>query len=148
MKQTEKFFSHACMYAVFITIAFYIFSNAFSAAGLSMTFTRFLTIFAFSMIISSMEYIFTVTKINKFLQYLINYVVLCIAFNVVFFSIRKTSADYIFGASTIFAAIVLFTFGYAFVILGSIALRSVLAKSQKSSRNNAKSAPDYQSRFK
>ena len=148
MNQTERFLSHACMYTVFITIAFYIFSSAFTAAGLVMTFMRFLTIFAFSMIISSMEYVFTLTKINKFVQYLINYVVLCTAFNVVFFTIRRTNTDYVFSASTIFAAIVLFTFGYAFVVFGMIGLRSLTSKKQKKTSGDSKNSPEYQSRFK
>ena len=148
MKQTEKFFSHSCMYTVFITIAFYIFSEIVNTNGLSMTFARFITIFAFSMIVSSMEYIFTVTKLNKFLQYLIHYVVLCAAFNVVFFTIRKTNSDFIFGASTIFAAVVLFTFGYILVILAAMLLKKITSSKKASAVKNEPSKSHYQSRFK
>ena len=148
MKQIEKFFSHACMHTVFITIAFYIFSNAVNQKGLSMTFGRFFTIFAFSMVIASMEYIFSVTKINKAVQYTIHYVTLCIAFNVVFFTIRKASSDFTFGASTVFAAIVLFTFGYAFVILMMRLLKKLLSKTNSAASATTKNTEQYQSRFK
>ncbi len=148
MKQIEKFFSHSCMYTVFITIAFYIFSNAVNQKGLSMTFGRFFTIFAFSMVIASMEYIFYVTKLNKVLQYMIHYVTLCIAFNVVFFTIRKASSDFTFGASTVFAAIVLFTFGYVFIVLIIGLLKKLFSKTNSAASSTAKNAEQYQSRFK
>ena len=147
MKQTEKFISHACMYTVFISIAFYIFSNFVNSKGLSMTFSRFITILAFSMVTSSMEFVFSVTKFPTAVKYLIHYATLCVAFNVVFFTIRKASTDFVFSASTVFAATILFTFGYAFVILSSIFVRKLIGKSEKEAKK--KSAPSsYTPRFK
>ena len=147
MKQTEKFISHACMYTVFISIAFYIFSNAVNAKGLSMTFGRFITVFAFSMVISSMEFVFSVTKFPAAVRYLINYVTLCVAFNVVFFTIRKADSDFTFSASTVFAATILFTFGYAFVVCCIALIRKLVKKTLASTKK--KSTPStYESRFK
>lgn len=148
MKQIEKFLSHTCIYTVFISIAFYIFSNAFNEKGLSMTFGRFLTIFAFSMIVGSMEYIFTFTRIPKFLQYALHYVTLAVAFTVVFFTIRKTSSDFVFTSSTIFASVVLFTFGYAFVFLIMFLMKKLGSKSKKNVESESKSSPTYTPRFK
>ena len=147
MKQTEKFISHACMYTVFISIAFYIFSNFVNSKGLSMTFSIFITILAFSMVTSSMEFVFSVTKFPTAVKYLVQYATLCVAFNVVFFTIRKASTDFVFSASTVFAATILFTFGYAFVILSSIFVRKLIGKSEKEAKK--KSAPSsYTPRFK
>ena len=147
MKQTEKFISHACIYTVFISMAFYLFSNFVNAKGLSMTFSRFITIFAFSMVTSSMEFIFSVTKFPTFVRYLINYATLCVAFNVVFFTIRKASTDFVFSASTVFAATVLFTFGYTFVIAFITLIRKFIDKSQADSKKSNDSSR-YTPRFK
>lgn len=147
MKQLEKFFSHACMYTVFISIAFYIFSDMVNTKGLSMSFGRFLTIFAFSMMISSMEYIFSVTRIPKILKYLIHYLILCIAFNVVFLSIRKSNSDFVFNSSTIFAAIVLFSFGYAAFFLFAYLFKKLGAKINFNKSRNASKKDEYKSRF-
>ena len=147
MKQTEKFISHACIYTVFISIAFYMFSNAVNTKGLSMTFGRFITIFAFSMVISSMEFVFSVKKFPAAVRYLINYVTLCVAFNVVFFTIRKADSDFTFSASTVFAATILFSFGYVFVICCAALTRKFVKKAQ--ANTNKKTTPStYQSRFK
>ena len=137
MKQIEKFISHACMYTVFISMAFYIFSNFVNAKGLSMTFSRFITIFAFSMVTSSMEFIFSVTKFPTAIRYLINYVTLCAAFNVVFFTIRKASTDFVFSASTIFAATILFSFGYVIVISFVALIRKSANKIQTNSKKKS-----------
>lgn len=148
MKQIEKFFSHACMYTVFIAIAFYIFSGIVNAKGLSMSFGRFFTIFAFSMIISSMEYIFSVARIHKALQYAIHYVILCAAFIVVFLSIRKSSADFMFNSSVIFAAVVLFSFGYAAFFLALYLLKKIASKIKFEKNSNTPNKSEYKSRFK
>lgn len=148
MKQLEKFFSHASMYTVFISMAFYLFSEMVNTTGLSMTFARFFTIFAFSMIISSMEYIFTVAKIPKGLQFVIHYVTLCAAFTIVFFTVRKTSSDFLFSPSTIFAAIVLFSFGYGLFFLALYFIRKLTSDVKKNSEKNENQAPSYTSRFK
>jgi hypothetical protein len=118
-----------------------------NSKGLSMTFSRFITILAFSMVTSSMEFVFSVTKFPTAVKYLIHYATLCVAFNVVFFTIRKASTDFVFSASTVFAATILFTFGYAFVILSSIFVRKLIGKSEKEAKK--KSAPSsYTPRFK
>ena len=148
MKQTEKFISHTCIYTVFISIAFYIFSSMVNQKGLSMTFGRFFTIFAFSMVMASMEYVFTIAKINKALQYAIHYLTLCAAFNVVFFTIRKANSDFVFGASTVFAAVVLFTFGYVLVVLTMCLLKKLLLKATPTDSKPTKATEQYQSRFK
>lgn len=147
MKQTEKFFSHACMYTVFISIAFYIFSSFVNAKGLSMTFARFLTVFSFSLVISSMEFVFAIPKIPKAVGYLINYVTLCIAFNVVFFTIRKSNSDFVFDSSTIFAATILFSFGYGFVILMTYVVRKIVSGINLK-KNKVATPTEYKSRFK
>ena len=148
MKQFEKFFSHACMYTVPITMAFYLFSNMVNEKGLSMTFARFFTIFAFSLLISSMEYIFSVTSIPKPVQYLLHYLVLCIAFNVVFFTIRKTASDFVFSAATVFSAVVLFSFAYGIFFLAVFLLRKATDKIKPKSKKNSPKTSEYKSRFK
>ena len=147
MKQTEKFFSHTCMYTVFIAISFYIFSDFVNSKGLSMTFGRFFTIFAFSMVISSMEFVFSITKFPTAVKYLIHYLVLCAAFNVVFFTVRKANTDFVFSAATVFAATVLFSFGYL-IIIGCSALTRSMLKETKTKAKKKHEPSTYKKRFK
>ena len=145
MKQLEKFFSHASIYTVLISLVWCSFSSMVKMSGISLS--SYLLILSFSLILSSAEYIFTLNKINKVLQYLIHYTVLCVAFNVIFVSLRKSDPDYEFKASMVFAAIFLFSVLYAVFFLVFFFINKSKKKNQKKKTPPSK-ANAYKSRFK
>ncbi len=145
MKQLEKFFSHTCIYTVLISLMWCSFSSMVKTSGISLS--SYLLILSFSLILSSAEYIFVFDKINKALQYLLHYTVLCIAFNVIFVALRKSDPDYEFKASMIFAAIFLFTVLYAVFFFIFFFINKSKKQQQKKKSPSAKST-SYKARFK
>ena len=145
MKQLEKFFSHTCIYTVLISMTWYGILSTAKATGISLL--SYFLIFSFSLILSSMEYVFTLKRVNKFLQYVIHYIVLCVAFNVIFIALRKSDSDYEFKPSMIFAAIFLFSVIYA--VISIIVLLVKKSKAGVSKKSDQASKPSsYKSRFK
>jgi len=145
MKQLGKFISHACIYTVLFSLIFCSFSGVVKRTGISLS--SYLLILSFSLILSSMEYIFTVKKIPTLLQYVIHYVTLCTAFNIIFVALRKSDPDYEFRASMIFAAIFLFSVIYAVILLAVYLIHKSQKTVSKKKKGNA-NASSYKSRFK
>ena len=145
MKEIKNFLYRASFYTVIVSMVFFLFARIMGINELSMSFVRYLTVFAFSLVISASEYIFTIKKISKILKYAIHYAVLCISFSVVFLSVKSSSGGAEFKASTVFASIVLFSFVY-FTVIAICAL--VKKKSNKKSIADDYDKKKYTPRFK
>ncbi len=143
-----KFLYRGTAYTAAISIVFFLFAKALSLSELQLSFTRYLTILAFGMIVSAAEFIFILDKIPKALQYFIHYFVLAITFFIVFLTIRNSGGEFEFSASTIFASLVIFTCFYA-IIFGAVLITKKILANQKNKKDaSKKKMPSYKSRFK
>ena len=134
MKLFSKFAYHASAYTVLITMLFFAFAKI---SGLetspSVTFGRYALIFAFGLVLSAAEYIFSIDKLNRSLKYALHYVTLAIAFFFVFLTVRSSEDSFAFNAATIFASLIIFSVVY-FVMLGLYLLFKSAFKSNKSAK--------------
>ena len=116
MKYFSRFLYHATAYTVTVTMLFFAFAKLMGVESTpSVTFGRYALIFAFGLVLSASEYIFSIDKLSRVLKYILHYAVLAIAFFFVFLTVRKDSDTFIFNASVIFASLIVFT---AFYLLG------------------------------
>ena len=153
MKFYEKLLYHAAAYSVAVSILFFSFASIMSVQDLSLSFGRFMVIVAFGLVLSTAEFIFTVKKIPRWLQYIIHYLILAIAFFAIFLSIRRSDGAFEFTAATAFAAVIIFTVFY-FIGVGILyAFKKALCADgvkshNKEARENANKKQNYTSKFK
>lgn len=153
MKFYEKFLYHATAYSVAVTLLFFAFASMMRVSNLSLSFGRFALIIAFSLVMSTAEFVFSVKRIARWGQYIIHYLVLALAFFAIFLSVRKSTGEFEFTAATVFAAIVIFTVFY-FIGVGIVfAFRKALAVSDdkikaKNTKENVKKSQNYTPKFK
>ena len=148
MKYIEKFLYHSAAYTVVISILFFIFAAISRVDELSISFSRYMLIFAFSLIISATEFIFSIKKLHVSLRYLIHYFVLCIGFFVVFLSVRSAAGNAQFSAATVFAGIIIFSLVYFLIVLALLLIKKVISKRTKGVDKKVGKATDYTPRFK
>ena len=148
MKQTEKFLYHTAAYTMVISLLFFLFGKVLSINELSMSFSRYFTLIAFSLVLSGAEFVFTIDKLNKLLQHIIHYVVMCIAFAVVFLTVRNSDGKYTFNAASVFAAIVLFSVFYVLITFLVMLAKGKLSNIRKSKRIKNGEKSTYSPRFK
>lgn len=144
MKPIEKFLYHAAAYTVVISALFFIFAKISNIDQLSMSFSRYFTILALSLVISGAEFIFTFDRIPRYLQHIIHYSVSAVSFTVIFLTVRNSSGEFEFRASTIFAALIVFSFVY---IVPTVIYCAVVKPQAKSEIKNKKSKQPYTNRF-
>ena len=149
MKYSEKFISHASIYTVVISLLFFLFARIIGLGELSISLTRYLLIFAFSLIISAAEFILTIEKLSKTVRYLIHYLSLLLSFFVLFISVKKSSGSPVFNAGSIFAAVVIFTAIYFISLYILRVIKSAANKtSSKKNKTNEAEQKAYSPRFK
>ncbi len=154
MKILERFFYHATAYTVAITMLFMGFTKIMAVHTMPyVTFGKFALIFAFGLVLSFSELIFTVQRIPKPLRYVIHYLVCVIAFTVVFMTIRSDDGALEFSAAKIFAAIIIFTAIYAIALPIVLIFKKTLTSNgeqknySKQEKNATKSKEKYTPRF-
>lgn len=148
MKNIEKFLYHAAAYTVAISFLFFIFARIAGIDELSVSFGRYMLIFAFSLIISGSEFIFSLNKIPSALKYVIHYAVLCIGFFFVFLSVQSSSGSSEFTPATVFAGIVLFSFLYFLILLAVFLVKKVKSKAKAKEEPKQKNSKVYTPKFK
>ena len=144
MKPIEKFIYHAAVYTVSISVLFFVFASLLGIDDLAMSFSRYLTIFALSLVMSGAEFILTLDKLPRSARHLIHYVILAISFSVVFLTVRNSSGEFRFRASTIFAAIIIFSFFY---IVTTVVFYTLIKPRSKNANSDSNTAPPYTNRF-
>lgn len=144
MKPIEKFLYHAAVYTVTISILFFIFARMSSVNELSISFSKYLTIFALSLVISGAEFILTLDKLPRYLRHIIHYIVLAISFSIVFLTVRTSSGEFQFRAATVFAALIIFSIMYIVAIVFFYALAKPAAGAKK---EKGKAKKNYTSKF-
>ena len=147
MKPLEKFLYHASAYAVSISILFFIFGRALNINELSITFLRYFTIIAFSLVLSSSEYIFSIKKLNGLVLHMMHYAIVCSAFVVVFLTVRNSDGKYSFSPAGIFAAIVLFSIFYVMATVTVLTIKSKASKNISKKDKKQGKKINYKSRF-
>ncbi len=150
MNNITKFLYRGCAYTVAISMLFFLFARILNINELHLSFSRYFIIFAFGLIVSASEFIFTIKKISTILQYAIHYLVLSIAFFCVFLTVQTSSGSYEFSVSSIFASLAIFSFFY-FIILGFIVLvkrKLSVKKTSTSTKSKNEEKTTYSPRFK
>ena len=123
MKKLESLLFHTTAYTVLILLMFYIFGVASDFTDAYISFPTFMTILGFGALISLASMIFSIKKIHMALRTLIHFVVLLIAFCVIFISAGNISSG---GQGAIFIAIAIFTvfylsiFAISFIIISTV----------------------------
>ena len=145
MKETKNFLYRSCAYTVSISMVFFLFARIVGISELSISFSKYLIIFAFSLVISASEHIFAIEKLSKILKYAIHYSVLCASFSIIFLSVKSSSSSSNFKASTVFASIVLFSLVYFSVIAVNVFVKK---KTKSNYGKQTESSKKYTSRFK
>lgn len=110
MKTLENILLKACGYTVLIMTVFYLFGLIGEIGAAFISFTTFLTVALFGLLIALAELVLNIRKIHIAFRVLIHYLVLLVAFNVVFISSGNLSVS---SGGEIFSAIVIFTVLYA-----------------------------------
>ncbi len=146
MNNTEKFIYHSCAYTVGISTVFFIFARLMKIDELSISFLRYFTIFAFSLVLSGSEFLFSIDKLPKYLRHILHYLILCVTFFVVFLTVQKSSGEYQFRVTTVFAAIFIFSAFYLIITL--ICLFVIKPSGKKTNINEEKQINKYTPRFK
>lgn len=145
MKPTEKFIYHAAVYTVSISLLFFIFARFLDIDELTISLSRYFTIFALSLVISGAEFILTLDKLPRYLRHIIHYAVLAISFLVIFLTVRTSSGEFQFRAATVFAALIIFSFLY-FVF--TVLFHTIIKPHSKKEESDAKkSKKPYTNRF-
>ena len=148
MKNIEKLLFHASAYTVAISVLFFLFAMITGLDDASVSFGRYLLIFGFGLLISASEFIFTLKKLHTALRYIIHYSVLCIGFFVIFLSVKNSSGNSDFSAATVFAAVIIFSFVYALILLSVKLIKHLSGKSKKSKKDTSAKESNYTPRFK
>ena len=150
MTQQEKFIYHTTAYTVGISIAFFLFAKILRIDELSISFLRYFTIFAFSMVLSGSEFIFTLNRMPVYLKHLIHYLITCVAFFFVFLTVQNSSGEYQFRIHTVFAAVVIFSAIYSILTLIYLfVFKCKLTKNVKKEENKfSNKTTKYKPRFK
>lgn len=148
MNNTEKFIYHSCAYTVGVSIVFFLFARLMKIDELSISFLRYFTIFAFSLVLSGSEFLFSIEKLPKYVRHILHYIILCIAFFVIFLTVQKSSGEYQFRVDTVFAAIFIFSAFYIIVTLIYLFVFKSSKKAAKDTKKQAKPINTYKPRFK
>lgn len=149
MKSLQKLLYHSAAYTVAISMIFFVFAAAVGISELSLTFKKYIVIFLFGLMCSAAEFLFSLKKVPRPIQYLIHYVALAISYFVIFLTVRNSDGKYEFSPASVFAALIIFSCFYA-LIMGAI----VISKRQSSKSSKARKQKDekgekekYKSRF-
>ena len=143
MKPLEKYLYHAAVYTVSISLLFFIFARLMRIEELSISFSRYFTIFALSLVISGAEFILTLEKMPRVLRHIIHYLILATSFAVVFLTTRTSAGEFQFRAATVFAALIIFSFIY----LIPTVLYYARIKPKRAAKSKDKKVPIYTNRF-
>lgn len=141
MKKIENLLLKACGYTLLTTLLFYIAALLGEFTKPAIDFPTFALIFVFGIIISAASMILYVKTMHTALKILIHYVILFIAFFVIFLLAGKLTLG---GPSVVFAAIVIFTFLYALIFAAVYFIRRAVIGADKaldarvSKKNSAK----------
>ena len=143
MKPLEKYLYHAAVYTVSISLLFFIFARLMRIEELSISFSRYFTIFALSLVISGAEFILTLEKMPRVLRHIIHYLILATSFAVVFLTTRTSTGEFQFRAATVFAALIIFSFIY----LIPTVLYYARTKPKRAAKSKDKKVPIYTNKF-
>ncbi len=137
MKDAERFLLHTCAYTVLICALFLLFMAISGFTEASLNIGRFFLILLFSFFISVAGIILGLKRLHLVLRIAIHFLVLLVAFTVVFVISGNIKAS---GAGAIFSAIIVFSFLYSVVSLIVYSIKkSVSAVDKKLEKRSVKS---------
>ena len=125
--------SSAFAISSFVTLGFFIFMKLYTPLGTDMygmSFSAFLCIIIFSLVITFARLIFTAKNVNKALAWAINYITICAAFFVIFSLSNQVAFD---SPAEVFVGIFLFSFCYLLVVLVNFLIKKFTKKEPKKS---------------
>lgn len=144
MNGIGKFFYHICAYTTVICALFYLCAALFSLEDISLSFGRFFLILAFGAVISIAELIFSISRLNNALKYIIHFTSLFAVFLIAFATIKNQSGQ-TFGFTSFMTALLIYTAVYLPVFLVLKIFRYTSAKIKK--KTETKSDSTYRKRF-
>lgn len=140
MKKIEKILLSACALTVIILTFFYLFALIGQFTDPMISFTTFLLISGFSLIISLMSLILKIERLKMIVRVIVHYASLLVAFTVIFLISGNLGAG---GTPVVFSAIVVFTFLYAVIFALSYFIKNVIGAADRKidARLRAKAKP-------
>lgn len=146
MKRIEKYLFEASALSVLITSIFFIFAKISSPdITPAVHIGRYFTILLFSLLIVFANLLFKLRKLPKILALLIHYVVIILAFTLIFVDLKGITGP------RIFILLVLFTLFYAMlfgIVIGIRKLCARLDSSIKSKTKQEQKKEKYKPRYK
>jgi hypothetical protein len=139
MKRIEKTLERGSGYTLLILILFYLFAVVANFESKSISFSKFLLILAFGMMISVAELIYSLLNMKAILKIVIHYALLLTSFLIIFLT-----GDFftLKGFGGVLVAVIIFTFLY-FVIYGIIRLIRVTVGAADKAIDNRKAAAEH-----
>ena len=128
MKKIENLLLRAAGYTVLILLLFYLFGLASDFTDAYISFPTFAIILSFGVIISFAGLIFNIKKLHMALRVLLHYIVLLIAFSIIFISNGNISSG---GSGAIFVAVTVYTALYAVIFTISYLVTKTVRKADE-----------------
>ena len=129
MKTIENIILKACGYTLTILFLFYLAGTIADFTNPYIDFKTFLFISLFGILISLAGLLLKIEKIHVSLRVLIHYVVLFVAFTVIFIISGNISKN---GSAAIFSSLIIFTFFYALIFTASLFVQKFIKKADDS----------------
>ena len=146
MKRIEKYLLNSCALTVLVLSLIYIFAIISSPEITpAVQIGRYFTILLFSFLTVGASYLFSVPKIPKLLVFAIHYLVVLIAFMLIFIDLKEITAPKAFISVAIFT--IFYTLLFA-IVIGIKKLCSRLDKLIKKKTREAPKKEAYKPRYK
>ena len=146
MKRIEKYLLEGSALSVLITSIFFIFAKISSPdITPAVHIGRYFTILLFSLLIVGANLLFKIRKLAKILALLIHYVVIILAFTLIFVDLKGITG------TRIFILLMLFTIFYAMMFGIVIGIRKLCSRLDSSIKTKSKQEPKkekYKPRYK
>ena len=130
MEKLKRIALNACAFTVLINMLFFAFAKITGLSEIKIDFLHFFIILLFGVVIAITNTVFELPKLHIVFKFIIHYVVLLIAFYIVFINFGNVKSS---GISTVFVTVIIFSFLYVFISL----IVWLLKRAFKINRNEA-----------
>ena len=135
MEKIKKVALNACAFTVLISALFFAFAKITGLAEVKIDFLHFFIILLFGTVIAVTNTVFELPKLNIAFKFIIHYVVLLIAFYIVFINFGNVKSS---GISTVFVTVIVFSFLYVFISLAVWIIRRIFKIGSSHKKPDAK----------
>ena len=149
VEKLKRIALNSCAFTVLISALFFAFAKITGLSEVKIDFLHFFVILLFGTVIATTNTVFELPKLHIALKVLIHYVVLLVAFYIVFINFGNVKSS---GISTVFVVVVVFSFLYLLISVLTWLIKRAFKKSNSvsnrtknvaSKKNNDKYTPRF-----